>query len=287
MAATIVRTTRSRALADEWSLVLTALGIDHDVASDAGRHTIGVDSADADSALTALVEYDREHGQPSAGTWEQSVGSGIAAWVTAAAILVFFWVTGPVSSHSAWFAAGAAQARAIRDGELWRCVTTLTLHADLGHVLSNAAAGALFLVPLSRLLGGGTAIALTIAAGSAANLVNVLVRTPAYTGIGASTGVFASLGILTALRLHGSRRPVWRRLRPIGAAVAILAMLGAAPTTDVVAHLLGLALGLGLGAAFTALRDAPLSPSADRALGVAAAVAVVAAWMAARGWTPT
>ncbi len=284
MAPTIVRTTRSRPLADEWSLVLTALGIDHEVASHGGRHTIGVDSADADSALTALVEYDREHRQARPGAWDQSVGSATAAWLAAAAILAFFWVTGPVSSHSAWFTAGAAQARAIRDGELWRCITALTLHADLGHVLSNAAAGALFLVPLSRLLGGGSAIALTLAAGGAANLVNVLVRTPGYTGIGASTAVFASLGVLTALRLQGGRRPVWRRLRPIGAAVAILAMLGAAPTTDVVAHLLGLLLGLVLGTAFTTLRSAPLQPVADRATGVAAVVVVVAAWVAARGW---
>ena len=43
-----------------------------------------------------------------------------------------------------WFAAGEAQAGLILDGEWERVVTALSLHADLGHLLSNLIAGSLF-----------------------------------------------------------------------------------------------------------------------------------------------
>ena len=50
-----------------------------------------------------------------------------------------------------WFEGGSADSTRILAGELWRSVTALCLHADVGHVASNALFGALFLVVIALL----------------------------------------------------------------------------------------------------------------------------------------
>ncbi len=67
----------------------------------------------------------------------------------------------------------------------------------------------------------------------------------------------------------------------VGAALGILAMIGAAPTSDVMAHLLGLLSGLGIGLAAPALLRFS-TRSVDRGLAWAALFLVAAAWLLAR-----
>ncbi len=280
MISSVVRTTRARNRLDEWALVLSSAGIAHRVSSSDGVHHLLVDSGVADIAISALREYDRERTPPGGERWQDDVGTARLAWIAAAFILGGHILSGPVSPHSVWFTAGAARAVAIRSGQLWRCITALTLHANMLHALSNTASALLFLAPLCRMLGGGTAIALTLLAGALATLVNAFIRGAGYSGIGASTAIFAAVGLLAALQTHDRpAEPVWRRFRAAGAALGILAMLGAAPSTDVTAHLLGLVTGYAVGIAFTRYTSQSLSTAADRVLGIASLASIAIAWV--------
>ena len=265
---------------NEWALVLASADIPHRVNSNTGEHHLSVDSSTAGSALAALSDYDRERRTPRPTYADVETGNANIAWLTASAIIVGHMAMGPsAGSGSAWTAIGAASARAIRGGEIWRCMTALTLHADAMHAVSNTISTLLFLSPLCRLLGGGTAITLTLTAGVLATLVNAFTRSASYSGIGFSTAVFAALGLLAAVQTtRRSRESPWRRYRTIGAAVAILAMLGAAPETDVMAHVLGLASGVAIGLGFARTVQHPIAPDIDRGLALASAAVVTGAW---------
>ena len=278
-ASVVVRTTRDRRLLDEWCLVLRAADMPHETAVVGGALTLTVDSSIAAEVIDALAGYDEERRQRRRPATPATPRSANVAWVAATAILVTYMALGEVSSDSLSFTQGSARSIAIRQGEIWRAVTALTLHADAMHAISNAVCAVLFLSPVCHLVGGGTALALTSTAGMAANLVNAFVRGPGYTGIGASTAIFAALGILAGIRaVQDLPQPMWRRMRPLAAALALLAMLGASPQTDVVAHLLGLFVGVLTGASFATWRRLPPSDAADRSIGLAAVALYAGAW---------
>ncbi len=282
MAFAVVRTTRNRQLLDEWSLVLAAADIEHETPLRDGMYSLAVAPAAADRAVATLSGYDRERRRRWRSRWVESEASANVAWLVPAAILLGYMWTGPVTRGSFAFEHGAAVAQQIRSGELWRIATALTLHADAGHAASNALSSLIFLIPLCRVLGGGTAFALALASGMAATLINAYLRGPGYAGIGASTSVFAAVGLLAGIRIRrDDPQPLWRRIGPVGAALGILAMLGASPETDVVAHLLGLVAGVASGAMVAAARHSAPSPSVDAMLGGLATFVLCTAWLMA------
>ena len=99
---------------------------------------------------------------------------------------------------------------------------------------------------LCRELGGGVGWLLTLGAAGLANAINVLIQGPGHLAIGASTAVFAALGLLSGL--GSAREKRWPAvLAPLGAGLALLAWLGSGgERTDVGAHLFGFAVGLAL-----------------------------------------
>ena len=64
---------------------------------------------------------------------------------------------------------GSANALAIEDGELWRTLTALTLHADFAHLLANALSSLVFVTLLCRWIGPGAGLSLTVLAGALGN----------------------------------------------------------------------------------------------------------------------
>jgi membrane associated rhomboid family serine protease len=154
-----------------------------------------------------------------------------------------------------WLAAGRADAVAIRAGELARAVTALTLHSDLPHLLSNLVFGALFCYLLFHAYGAGPGMLAMLAAGALGNLTNAWVHAGEHLSIGASTAVFAAVGLIggsEARTRHLLCEPGTRRFAPVGAALLLLLYLGVgevqpARNVDVLAHVFGLAWGLVLG----------------------------------------
>ena len=148
-----------------------------------------------------------------------------------------------------WVSFGNAQAAKILDGQWWRLITALTLHADDLHLFSNLAIGGVFIIFLCHELGSGLAWSLILASGILGNLANAAVQSPAHSSIGASTAVFGTVGILAALSLVRYRHYLQRRwLLPVAAALALLALLGTeGKNTDLGAHLFGFVFGAALG----------------------------------------
>lgn len=148
-----------------------------------------------------------------------------------------------------WSALGNADAGKICDGQWWRTITALTLHADWPHLLGNLAIGGVFISRLSRDLGSGLAWTLLLTTGALGNLLNALLQAPDHRAVGASTAVFGTVGVLAALNLVRYRHNLWKRWPlPVAAALGLLALLGTeGERTDLGAHLFGFAVGLLIG----------------------------------------
>jgi membrane associated rhomboid family serine protease len=184
-----------------------------------------------------------------------------------------------------WYERGSADAGRILEGEVWRAATALTLHADLAHVLSNAAAAAVFVSALSSMTGAGMAFALFIVAGTGGNLVNAFFQGPPHVVVGASTAIFGAVGILGGVglvkrrRQSASRRGAWM---PLAAALALLAMLGTGTgRVDVLAHLFGFLIGAVLGVLCAVVTPGRPTLPSQWICGGAAAVLLVSCWMLA------
>ncbi len=152
----------------------------------------------------------------------------------------------------AWTENGALDARALfSQGEWWRPFTALWLHADAGHLVSNLVGGYFVLrgwFALTPTLRGWMAL------GGASVLANVLVAAAhypqAYRSLGASTLVFAGLGLLVGRALRHPRLPGrWRPLLvPLAAGLTLLGLFGAGgENIDVLAHVAGFVTGTIMG----------------------------------------
>ncbi len=186
-----------------------------------------------------------------------------------------------------WKELGNAHAGKILDGEWWRLVTALTLHADWQHLLGNLLIGGVFIACLCRDLGSGPAWSLTLASGVLGNLANAWLQSPGHRSVGASTAIFGVVGLLAAISLVRHRHHLRLRRRwplPVASALALLAMLGAGgDNTDIGAHLFGFLAGLVLGGfAESALERFGRPGTAGNALLALASVGlVVTAWWSA------
>ena len=134
---------------------------------------------------------------------------------------------------------------------MWRTVTALFLHGSGTHLLSNLVFGTVFLLLLSRILGPGMTALAVVAAGAAGNALNALVRPAIHTSIGASTAMFAAVGLLAALRQNWRAGRMSAGLRdwvPLAGGVMLLALLGFSEgQTDILAHVFGFASGVCAG----------------------------------------
>jgi membrane associated rhomboid family serine protease len=178
----------------------------------------------------------------------------------------------------------------IVSGEWWRAVTALTLHADLAHVLGNAVALIIFVSALGRWLGRGVALALVLAAGTVGNLLTAYLYGGHHDSVGASTAAFGALGILGGLQLMRRYRFTARldrrrrALTAVAACLGLFAMIGVGERTDVVAHLAGLAAGLGIGVLTGRMVRYAVGALMQWALLGLSALVVVACWGRALGW---
>lgn len=180
---------------------------------------------------------------------------------------------------------GAAHAADILNGQWWRLVTALTLHADLTHLLSNLTIGGVFIILLCRELGSGLAWSLLLASGILGNLLNAWIQAPAHRSVGASTAVFGAVGLLAAISMVRHRHHLQHRWYvPVAAGLALLAILGTeGKQTDLGAHLFGFGSGLLLGLMTEYLLGKFGRPGRllNSLLALAGGAVVAAAWWAA------
>jgi rhomboid protease GluP len=273
---------------DERAFVLHAVGIASQLASDGRYWMLLVQAADAPAAAAQLRRYDLENPPrrrpaepepPHRGAWLGSTGY-------AAVVLLVGYLAGVSAFNADWLESGALLTGAVRHGEAFRAVTALTLHLDVGHLLANLGFGTVFGLLAGQILGPGIAWASILAAAAAANLLNAFVQPDVHASVGASTAVFATLGMLAGFewrrRLSAPERRA-RRWAPLVAGVFLLAFTGTGGEhTDVLAHLTGFAVGAAAGVAHATWR-APRGRIAQFAAGLASVVAVGVAWALALG----
>jgi len=247
-----LRVTPDQRLAEEWELVLLAQGLTPSVHRSADGVVLSVPEEELETALASLSAYEREN-PPKLQEQEHPIEAPnwIAGILVAELLLGFYFVTAMRNTTVPWFERGSADAGRILLGELWRSVTALTLHTDLAHAASNAAAAAIFLSVLFGLLGVGLGMALVLLAGAAGNLANAFLQGSPHVSVGASTAIFGAVGMLGGLgvvrrrRISTAKRQAWI---PVAAALGLLAMLGTGgPRVDVLAHFFGFLIGGVLG----------------------------------------
>src|SRR5262245_26064417 len=268
---------------DEWALVLASEGIVYRLEETPAAWRLLVAPRDAARAQAVLDAYGRdEERRPPAPTPVPEYGPTRVGVVLAVGLVAFAVLAGSRGAGGPWVRAGSAMAGRIQDGEVWRAVTALTLHANAAHLVGNLAGTVVFVSAVGFTLGPGAAAFLVLLAGVGGNLANAFLRTREHDSIGASTAVFGAIGILgglAAVRGRRARRP-WV---PIAGSLALLAMLGTEKNADLGAHVLGLAcgvvLGLLVGAGTSRVAPAPV----QWALGLATCVVVAISWIVALG----
>jgi rhomboid protease GluP len=155
-------------------------------------------------------------------------------------------------------------------GEWWRPFTGLFLHADAGHLVGNLAGGAVFGMLVARLIGPLRGWLLILGSGTLGNIItSALVYPQPFQSIGASTAVFAALGILSGVGIAETLRerahlPWLRILAPVVAGLVLLGWLGggSSPQTDVLGHVFGFGSGVAAGALVGALEGKQPVPEA-------------------------
>jgi rhomboid protease GluP len=249
----VLRVTPDNKLANDWALVLITQGLSPSLRHDQGGVVLSVPAEEAEMALAGLAAYEKENTFPVQKEQNRSddFSSFIAGLVVAGVLILSHVFTISWKEAAPWFDRGSAEANRILDGELWRTVTALTLHADLVHLFSNALAAAIFVTALSSIVGAGLALTLVVLAGACGNLANAWIQGSSHISVGASTAIFGAVGVLGTLGLVRRRREPTRRRGawiPIAASLGLLGMLGTGSgRTDLLAHLFGFFCGAVLG----------------------------------------
>jgi len=185
--------------------VLHALSIPYEILIAEAQAMIVVPAEFVEQAKYELWQYQQENRRQKPRSSEitpvyQSAIPGVATYV--AIICLVAWFAGVALFNRDWFAVGRVDGELIRDGEWWRTITALTLHSGARHLAGNIAFGILFGLMAGRLVGSGIAWFAIVVASSAANFLNTSLLESAHRAIGASTAVFAALGLVSGF--------VWR-----------------------------------------------------------------------------
>ena len=269
----------------DWALVLDAVGISYERRTTVEGSSLWVDPADHARAAFELQHYLRENRRPPAApvVWPNHPHAIYGVYGYALVLLAVTIASVGHFGGQNWHSAGVLDAGFLERGEPWRVLTALTLHADLPHLLSNLAFGALFGYPAARLFGPGIAWLLVLLGGGVAYGLDAMLHPPDHYLLGASTAVFTALGLVAA---YGWRRhllnwsPWMRRTAPLIGGVALLAFTGTGgENTDILAHLAGFVVGTGFGALCAKLpMPRPGRSGPQWAAGLAAVLLLVSAW---------
>jgi membrane associated rhomboid family serine protease len=254
---TEIRHFRQQADAEQHALVLIAMSINCLLVRRPWGIGLLVALPDAERAEYQLQEYDAENLPRLPQTPPFALSQVVDGALIFAAILILIQAAADAALFGVdWGLAGDANANLIAGGEWWRTITSLSLHGNLGHLMSNLVFGAFFGIVLCQILGAGLGWLSILATGALGNLMSAWAHydfdvgfEAIHSAIGASTAVFGALGLLAALtwlRQSFAQRGL-RRYAPLAAGVMLLAFLGiGGERTDIGGHLGGFAAGIML-----------------------------------------
>ena len=269
--------------------MLHAVGIPYRIlTSDDAHFTLVVPAAVAEKAKFEIWEYEQENRSAKSvakavkPNYEKAIPGVIAYLIV---VVLVAWMSGVTAFGQDWVASGRIDGTLIRDGEWWRAITALTLHASIKHLLGNIVFGIFFGLLAGGLVGPGIAWLTILISAAFANTLNVFLLDEGHRAIGASTAVFAALGLVSGFvwrsKLMAQEKWAWR-LGPIVGGLALLAYTGTGgPNTDVGAHLAGFVCGFVSGTFITRLSRFPANDRLQTISGLLAVGIICIAWIVA------
>jgi rhomboid protease GluP len=275
-----------QSLCREFSLVLEAQAVEHELLESGSSWVLTVRPDLVHRAYDEISRYSAERSVPRIlpDLTEPFAGAAMGAVGYVLVLLFTAYCAGIGLFGADWLSLGALDAGAPH--EWWRALTALTLHLDQEHLLGNLLFGVVTGIAAGRLLGPGVAWASILGAGALANYAEILVAPATHRAVGASTAVFAALGLLAGLAWRQRftlRERRWYRWAPLIAGVCLLTLLGAGSAhVDVLGHALGFVFGVGVGWLY-ARAGIPRTrrKRLQIATGVGAALLIGAAWLLA------
>lgn len=254
------------AQAFDHSLVILAMGEACRVteAERVGEYALEAETHPAPRISGELDAYGREMAlpvptRPVGNDWlRHSAGWAVCGIWVLVLMAVFFWQD---QDQFLIERAASSSIGLIDRGEWWRPFTALFLHKDVGHLVGNLVGGVIFATLVARSVGPPLGWTMILTCGTLGNASTAWLTYPeSFISIGASTAVFAALGILSGFGItetlrERARQPLLRIMAPVLAGVILLGWLGGGhdPQTDVLGHVFGFGSGLVAGAAAGAL----------------------------------
>jgi len=261
-------TTLSAKKADLIILILTSQNIETRVERKNKSFDILVNHADMKKSLMMIEIYYKENKFFRLKQQLQQIPMSSFKSYTAFSIMGLLWLIHALCLHyhihEHMILKYGASALFILQGETYRAITALFLHADARHLAGNMAGMLIFGAPVITLSGFGTGSFMLLFAGTLGNLINAHLHKTAHLSIGASTAIMGAAGLLVAFQMTQKAKPFrFNTLMPIFAGTVLIAMFSQGENTDVMAHVFGFFSGLGSGIIFFPLNRTLQFPKKD------------------------
>jgi len=235
----------------EWSLVLNALAVEHILSKEEDGWMLKIDLDLLERGETEIAIYLEEVKNQIPKITEPVVYYPVnqVLIISFFLALLAFHIFINFSNSEFYYERGVLSTQKILDGEWWRAITALTLHADFQHFAMNAVFGSIFIYVLSYMTGTQFALSLTVISGFYGNLINAFLHKYDFRSLGFSTAVFGTLGLLVGMQLFGKYRLEKSAQKVVIISTLLFFSLFGIGTehVDTGAHLFGLITGAVIG----------------------------------------
>ena len=270
--------------ADTCLLILASAGISSRISGEPDDWTVWVLPEDIEKALGEVGRYFQENtdtSDPADGGSRipHPIHTGMGAALGLLAGHVYMVHHGGIALFAQKYGASAS---AVLNGELYRTVTALMIHADAVHLAGNMAALALFYTVVCGVQGFGAGSFCLLASGALGNYATALVYGADHSSIGASTAVFGAIGMLIGHQTFSRFRASKQRFRawlPLGGGLCLLGLFSQGEHTDILAHLFGLGSGAAIGCLFEWLLKKPPGPLSQYLLFLLTLAVLLLSWL--------
>jgi rhomboid protease GluP len=177
----------------------------------------------------------------------------IAANVAVYIVTSYYGGSAIQTNDSAFYEATVLYVPYVFQGEVWRMITSMFVHADIAHIAGNMLFLFIYGLRAEKMFDFKeymTIYFLSGLAGNALTLLTALMLSTDFISLGASGAIF---GVLGAVMIY-SRRSIGQSILTALIYAFFLFTINIAPNVNIWAHLGGLVVGLALGYLFAANR---------------------------------
>ncbi|MCP4748846.1 MAG: rhomboid family intramembrane serine protease [Desulfobacteraceae bacterium] len=274
----------SETQARTYELVLKAMAIPHHVYRKRSGRVIEVSSGQRRAAVKAIRLYRIENPESITAQPENrlSIAKTYSAIYFVAALVTIHAAVYDGYERKVFFDTYSADAASILKGQVYRCVSALLFHIDWAHLLGNTAGLLIFGTAVASLCGWGIGWLMIVSAAAMANLITALWYGSNHSAVGASTALFAAVGICSviSLSLRINRKEDYKRaMLPLMGGMAFLAYMGSSPNSDLAGHLFGFISGLAAGAVYALFFKHPARWPWQSAAMLATFILIAGSWI--------